>query len=270
MNRFLKAILILGLISSLYSCDIQKKIIKEPLKEEGSDILYQRMKENEFKFDWLDAKFSATFSMDGKDTELKGVLRIKKDSAMWVSISPALGIEMARLLLTQDSVMLINRLNSTYLKAELTYINDLLETNFDFDILQALLIGNDLSCYDNEQFKASIADKNYHLSTLGRRKIKKLQTASDKERLLLQDIWLNSGTYKIEKTILRDVKTSGKLEAVYSGFVAHENQIMPTIIYFNFHNKRANKLIVEINKTEINKPKNISFSIPSNYKPIEE
>ena len=54
------------------------------------------------------------YSEDKGKTSLKGQLRIQSDSLIWLTFSPALGIEAARVLLTNDSVKFINRLNKTY------------------------------------------------------------------------------------------------------------------------------------------------------------
>ncbi len=39
-----------------------------------------------------------------------------RDSAVWVSVIPALGIEMARALLTPDSLKLMDKLHDQYLR----------------------------------------------------------------------------------------------------------------------------------------------------------
>ena len=266
MNRiFLTAILSLAIIILFQQCNPRKKLIKQPIKELGVDYLINQLKKNEFQFEWLDAKFSADFSIDGNISTLKGTIRLRKDSAIWASISPAFGIEMARILITQDSLKLMNRIDGTYIKSDFSYINKLLETNFDFDILQALLLGNDLTCYENDKFKAHLNEKKYLLTTVGRRKIKKFVDKNDKDRIILQDIWLDPGTYKIERISLKDIKISSKIDSYYSGFQASGNQIFPTELYFDFNNKRAVKLTLKMNKVEINSPKNLSFKIPSKY-----
>jgi len=266
MNRIGILIAIsLAAIVLFQNCNPQKKIIKQPIKDEGADHLIKKLKENEFNFEWFDAKFSADFSMDGKENSFKGSLRIRKDSAIWASISPALGIEMARILITQDSMKLMNRIEGTYLKTDFSYINNLLETNFDFDILQALLLGNDLTCYENDKFKANINEKKYLLRTVGRQKIKKFVDENDKDRIILQDIWLDPETYKIEKITLKDIQKSSKIDSYYSGFHAIGGQIYPTELYFDFNNKRAIKLTLKMSKIQVNIPKSMSFRIPSRY-----
>ena len=92
------------------SCKTQRKIIKEPIKEHGADYLFEKLKENELQFEWFSAKFNCDLVIDNKKNSFRGQLRMHRDSAIWGSFSPALGIEMARILITTDSVKFINRI----------------------------------------------------------------------------------------------------------------------------------------------------------------
>src|SRR5208283_696073 len=114
---------------------------------------------------WLIAKFSADYKNKGQKNSFNGQIRIRKDSVIWVSFSPALGIEVFRMMLTQDSVKFINRMNNTYFAGDYNYVNQYLNTNIDYDILQSFLTGNDLSFYENEKFRAGVENGIYKLAT---------------------------------------------------------------------------------------------------------
>ena len=160
VNRSLLLSMIL-LVAMLSSCTTRRQIIKEPLKEAKSIYLLEELAENELKFDWFSAKFSIDYIYDKKLTEFKGQIRIRKDSIMWLSFSPALGIEMARIKITTDSVFYMNRINKTYLKGNYKFISDFLQTNIDFDILQSIIIGNDFQFYEKSKFRATVDNIEY-------------------------------------------------------------------------------------------------------------
>ena len=110
-------LLILLLLAPFFfitSCSPARKVMKAPIKEEGADFLFAKLKEKELKFDWFSAKFSAEYSNKGKENSFSGQIRIRKDSLIWISLTPMLGIEAVRLMISQDSVKLMNRLNDTY------------------------------------------------------------------------------------------------------------------------------------------------------------
>src|SRR6056297_340448 len=56
------------------------------------------------------AKVSAEVKLPDQSNSFRATLRIRRDSAIWASISPALGIEVFRLLCTQDSVLYIDKM----------------------------------------------------------------------------------------------------------------------------------------------------------------
>lgn len=68
--------------------------------------------------------------------------RILKDSIIWVSLTGPLGIEGFRLLITKDSVKLMNMLKKTIEYRSIDYLQDLTQIPFDFITLQNLIVGN--------------------------------------------------------------------------------------------------------------------------------
>lgn len=79
---------------------------------------------------------------DGKDNEFNAVVRIKKDSMIWVSINALLGFEALRLQITHDSVKILDRLHKIARLRSVTYLQDQVHLPVDFQTLQDLLIGN--------------------------------------------------------------------------------------------------------------------------------
>ncbi len=265
VNLLIILLLIIGT-----SCKTTRKIIKEPLKAAGSVYLFDQLKANELKFDYFNAKFNLDYIYNKKKTEFKGQIRIKKDSMIWVSFSPALGIEAARLLITNDSVKFINRINKTYFEGDYKYLNQYLETNVDFDILQAIIIGNDLSHYENNKFRASVDNKFYKLSTAARSKLKKFVRKHEMEpKVFIQSILMSPDNFKISKLSLKEIKKENKkLEASYSRFTEIDEQLFPKSI--NFDLQAENKINVEMiySKIDINEKLNFPFNVPRKYQLI--
>ncbi len=68
--------------------------------------------------------------------------RMKRDSVIWMSISPGLGFEAARALITRDSVYVLNRLQKEYTVYSFSFIEDLMKTDIELLDLQNILTGN--------------------------------------------------------------------------------------------------------------------------------
>ena len=93
-------------------------------------------------YTWMSAKVNGELSMEnGENVRFTGLLRMYRDSTVWLSVSAFMGVENARILVTNDSVMMLNRVNQTYLAEP---ISSLMETHQvpSLQELQSLLLGN--------------------------------------------------------------------------------------------------------------------------------
>jgi hypothetical protein len=261
------------LILLLVSCSTQRKIIKAPIREEGADYLFKKLKEHELHYGWLTAKFSAEYKNKGQTTSFNGQIRIRKDSVIWLSFSPALGIEVFRMMVTQDSVRFINRMNNTYFTGDYNYVNKYLNTNIDFDILQSFLTGNDLSFYENGKFRAGL-DMNanaYKLVTAERMKLKKFARNSQENlRVLIQNIWIDPETFKITRANVKEIREPNiQLGAQYSSFEKIEEQLFPKEMSFDISADNNLSLEVSFSKIAINAAQTFPFKIPQSYHPVK-
>ena len=255
------------IILALGACKTTRKTIKEPIKEEGADYLFSKLKENELKFEWFTAKFNLDFVIDKKKNSFRGQVKMRKDSAIWVSFSPALGIEMARLLITSDSIKFINRINKTYFLGDYQFVNKFLGTNVDYDVLQSILLGNDLTYYEDGKFRVSYDSKEYHLVTAGRSKLKKyVMTDEDANRVYIQNIFLDPLTFKITKMKIKELtKDTRKLDAYYDDFLRVGEQLFPQHLLFDISAENAITVDVHYNKIELDVPQEFPFKISSKY-----
>lgn len=257
------------LLAGLAACAGKRQIIKEPLKEAKSAYLLDELAKKELQFEWFSAKFSVDYIYDKKLTEFKGQIRIRKDSVIWLSFSPALGIEMARIKITHDSVFYMNRINKTYLKGDYRFISDFLKTNIDFDILQSIIIGNDFQFYEKTKFRASVVNQEYKLTTAERYKLKKFVKHDETNvKAFYQDIWLNPENFKITRVTLKEITNDKKLDAYYSDFRDHEGQLFPFNILYEISADEKISVKVRYSRLRINQAFTCPFNIPSKYERI--
>ena len=275
MNKNITKGLLLLLIISLTifstSCKSKKHILKTSIKEHGFSYLYAKMLDNQMEFDYLSAKFTLVYGQDKNTTNLRGQLRIKKDSLIWMSITPALGIEAARVMLTNDSIKFINRLNKTYFSGKYNLVDSLLKTTIDYSLLQSMLVGNDLTQYDVNKFRSSVDNGLYRMTIRERRKIRKyIKLGEIDTRVLVQQIWLYPDTYRIARI---DVKEQGKdenskLQVYYNNYIEVDGQLFPSNIRIDITSQKSISIDLDFNKTTINKPLNFPFRIPSKYEKL--
>ncbi len=253
------------------SCSPARKAIKAPIKEEGADYLFKKLKEHELKYTYFMGKFSAEYKNQKKSTSFNGQLRIKKDSVIWLSLTPGLGIEAVRLIITQDSVKMINKLSNTYYVGNYEAVNRFLKTNIDFDILQAYLLGNDLQFYEDGKFRASIDNNSYKLSTAARTKLKKyVKDSRESVRAFIQNIWLDSETFKITEADVKEISNEMiKLEASYGEFENIGGQLFPKNLNVTIRADNTIKVKASFSKISVDVPLQFPFRIPSGYTQLQ-
>ena len=274
MNKLFRLtvlVILPGILLLVSSCKSTRSTMKQPLKEYGFNYLYAKMLENHLDFDYVNAKFAISYQEDKGKTDLKGQLRIKKDSIIWISFSPALGIEAARISLTDDSVKFINRLNKKYFKGKYCLLDSLLNTTIEFSILQSMLIGNDLTQYDVNKYRASIDGGLYRITIQERRKIRKyLKSGETNTKVLVQNIWLDPDNFRIRKIDLKELygDDDKKLEVIYNEYMEVGGQHFPDKIQISISAKKSIVIDVRFIKVEIDKPLNFPFKVPKKFKKL--
>ena len=81
------------------------------------------------------------FLSGGKKQSFNAQFRIDYDKTIWVDIS-ALGLSVARAILTPTRVQAINRINKVYYDYSFDEIKKLINVDIDFKTLQDIIIGN--------------------------------------------------------------------------------------------------------------------------------
>lgn len=232
--------------------------------------LTKYLKENEFNFDWLSTKFSATVENDGSKNSFNVSVRAKKDSAMWISVS-LLGIEGARMLITQDSVKYMDKINKKYFKGDYQYLSKLLNLEVDFDDVQALLIGNSTEFYmEDDRLKSAKDSSSYLLSTIKKRKLHKILKGDINKSYneTVQSYWLNPLTFKIQKTVIFDMPNNRTFTANYYNFKPIENAYFP--FKADFYIEASKKIFVNIEYSKVvhDEALTMPFNIPEKYERI--
>ncbi len=122
-----------------------------------SNIKAEDLRNNETDFQTFQSKSRAIISLDGKTHDVNLNLRIKKDQMIWASITAFAGIEVARILITPDSIRLMNRLESVYIERPFSFIHNYTSDKIDFKALQSLLLGNSIP-FTLEKGKIEVED----------------------------------------------------------------------------------------------------------------
>lgn len=251
--------------------DSAKSDEMKAIEAKSKRSLINALKENEFRFEHLSSKFSASLDFNGKVQNVNVSVRARRDSVLWMSFS-LLGIEGARLLATADSVKFIDRMSNKYFVGDYKYLSELFNTDIDFELLQSVLIGNSVEFFDeDEKLKSSRDSSLYLLSTIRKGRIRRIlnrDPANNNFKELIQRIWLSPDNFKVVRIVINDLQTGRTFEAVYSDFREIGQSLFPFKSSFNILANQKIKVEIEYSKVSIEPPGNFTFNIPSSYERI--
>ena len=236
MNKYL----IILLIPVLFSCKSKEVIVtQEPLKERSQAFLIRHVDKNKFDFEWLGMKLDAEFTNGDEQQGFKATVRMRRDSAVSVSVSPALGIEVLRLIVDKDSLKMVSDIpgDRYVFLGSVDQLSDLAKIDLDLSTLQDLLVGNPIGLSHEEgKMKSGIEKLDVEYYTLVSRMSRRVRRATESQDSLsnhegrriskrLEDndwisskFWIESNNYKIVKCELTDIRTRRMVQINYSDF----------------------------------------------------
>ena len=268
VNSFLIILLVLA-----YSCRAKKPITNLPNNASTSfvemgisnpDSLSRAMQMADAPIHWFGAKVSVNSEINNQTNSFTANIRIKKDSAIWISISPALGIEVARALITPDSLKFINRINGTFFKGDYKFLNELLQIEVNFKMIQAILLGNVYLHYSIEQYISDRENSELVMSTIKKRRIRR-DIDLEIPQILTQEIWFSSLQNKIIRMEMQDYRPVRKFTVNYLQFEKVDEQSMPSKLIITAQADKQVKIDLEYSRMTINKELNLPFNIPEDY-----
>lgn len=262
---------------SLYSCKTRKAAQPaapvgevKPMKGNSVDSLLDKVQQHSFKAEWMSAKANITTVDSGNETSFNINLRMRKDSVIWISVSPLLGIEVARVMITPDSIHVLDRLHSKYQISSFDYINKLLDMKVNFEIVQALLTGNFFAYKRNENKFNSVylEDKYYILSSLNKRKLKRALEEKDPNKPVIQDCYISPELFRVVTMSVEDQKINKSLLSNYSDFRDTDYGAFPFKSTTHIAANKTFDINIEYTKVQTGEPQEFPFTIPPRYEKI--
>jgi hypothetical protein len=284
MQRVISYIVFTILLTGMSSCRHKKNIAKEPVTVvdttaekcrmdfKNGKALSRRMNENELDYVYASAKFNCELAMDSDEHSFNVTVRTRKDSVIWMSISK-LGIDAARVLITKDSVKFTLGLTERkYFAGDFSYINQMLHSDLDFNMLQALLFGNSAEFYDDDEKLKPGRDKSncqYFLSTVRKRHVKRIVSGNEQPKEAVQTMWLDPQTFKIVAMEFNDVDTKRKFNAGYEDFKPVDKYLAPFKMLYKITAEKNIRAEIKYIRISINEPQKFPFTIPPSYERIQ-
>lgn len=118
----------------------QEVLTTAPPVDAKADALLKQLKNNELPFSELALKLKTKVSSPDLNQSFTTNIRWKKHEKIWMSMS-IIGIEGARVLITKDSIKIMDKINNRYILKPLSYIKEKTLVDLSFTDIENLLLG---------------------------------------------------------------------------------------------------------------------------------
>ena len=267
LSMFIKRLMTHGswlivLILFISSCSSEKKVTKSTLKSYAANHIVKEIEKNEFDFDRLEAKLNVKVKGDN-NLNLKGQIRMEKDSVIWISLSMKIGVEVGRIMITQDSIKFINRTARTYIAESLGSFSKNLPIESSINFIQDILVGNDNQIQKGDKFKVSTENDRYKLEISNREK--KIKNNHD-IYIIAKDLWVVPETFRISKYKIKEQDNDKrKIQLQYDNFQQFNDKFLPTRIEFELTSGYNMNLEIDYSSITIGEKLEFPFNISKKY-----
>lgn len=214
----------------------------------------QQVQANRINFTTFSAKVGVDYKgTDGKGYGVNANIKMYKDSAIWVSANAILGIEALRLLITKDSVKLLNKLEKVYTRRSIGYLQEMTSLPLDLSTLQDLIIGNPVYL-DSNIVRYSMGNDVLNLVSLGEF-FKNLLTLAESDKSIVHS--------KLDDTNPMHSRTA---DLSYSDYETKKGFLFATERQIVVSEKGRLEIKLDFKNYSFNEAVGFPFSIPKNYK----
>lgn len=206
-------------------------------------------------FSTFSAKIKVDFEgSDGKKNDFNAMVRLQKDSMLWVSINALLGIEAFRVVITPDSVKVMNKIDRVIQLRSVSYLKEITKLPFTFKELQDLIVGNPVYLDSN---------------IVSYRKEGDLVSLLNIGELFRHLITINAASnFIVQHSKLDDVDaTRGRTANItYGDYENKNNRVFSTFRKITVSEKSKLDIEMKYKQYDFNVPLNFPFNVPKNYK----
>jgi hypothetical protein len=228
---------------------------KDTLLKVGPDTAYAHRIINQKKIQYTTFQCKAKMHFESEKDKQTFIInfRIKKDSVIWASITAPIIGEVARAIITKDSVKAIERINKKQYLYSYHDIQKLINMEVDFLTLQELILGNAIAI-DGE--------------------ITEIKELGNLANILIRGKdFTNQLTYLKNDSSLSQIQLQTARPASSSSLLIKMNQYQPIGLQFLpiqrqytlLDVKGAMQLDMDINKADFDLEIDFPFTVPKNY-----
>lgn len=254
-----KNIYVLIFCAVLASCKSKQKAISSNPNtvelDEKASANFKKIVSQQTDFKTLSTKASTQLSIKNKSFDVTMNIRIKKGEGIWASVTYFAGIEVARALITPDSIKVMDKINDVYIKKPFSFVQKYSNEKIDYTTLEAILVGNCIPFTINNRKELSAENEGLVING-----------ESDQ---IVYHVNFNSNLKPASTTL----KTTDDLKNLSIDIASFENNggaLIPKLISISsVAGSQSIKMDMNYNKTVLNQPVDFPFNVSKRFSVID-
>ncbi|MDQ3100035.1 MAG: DUF4292 domain-containing protein, partial [Bacteroidota bacterium] len=239
------------------------------------------------------ARATISLKIPDGDRNFKAQIKSVPDSAAWVSVVPALGIEVARILLTPDSMKIIDKLHDKYFIGDHAKAQEKFGLQPGLDLLQAALAGKPIGLDPNEKYRSDRENGQYVLTSrekkrfvraaedislgdtllndrdMGERKLERTLRKAEEREAVVYRYWIDPETFRVSRMQIIDLAHDRSAEIQYTERAGADLHFLPTKVQIDLSEPgRKASGTMELSRITLDEPQPMSFTVPEKYEPM--
>ena len=260
-NKILGGLAVFAVVSMTMACKTRKAAVVAPPAKPVETLSNKRAETvnllagKDISYSTLSLRGKADLDINGDSHSVSLNLRIKKDQKIWASVTAFAGIEAARVLITPDSIFVLNRLQRTYLAKPFSYLQNFAGGPITFTVLQSMVSGNTDPAFLSEPAQLELRD----------------------------GVWTTTGTWKamsfsvLFNTLLKpkelqitDTRINNRLNVVYDQYQQVDQALFPSDLKLSAVSRgKKFDVALSFSKIERNVPVDFPFNVPKRFEGIK-
>lgn len=272
-NWGFKFLVLSFLLNGIFACKTKQKTTN--FSTDNSNICYFKrdsvleifpiIKKNEDNFhDFYKIQSEFQFQSENEDISLNLQIRLIKNEKLWMSFKKA-GITVAKVLLTPDSLMLLDIIHKKFLNTDIKNISKFIGAEIDFKSIQSMLLSSMPILKDQKFFWKQ--DVNYVVSNFSQLE----NNENDSSGTLKYAHWVNCNKLFLTQAKFIQASKNQEIDINFEQPDSTMGYWLNKKINFKIFNQNREKIKGQIvyKDIDIKKDINLPFSIPKDYERMD-
>lgn len=285
-----------ALVLLLNACKSGKPIVRlnpDLPARSGEKVIERMLVADTLQPRYYTAKANVDITIGEESKSFKAQVKSVRDSAAWISVVPALGIEVARVLLTPDSLKMLDKLHDQYFVGDTAVAKKRFGLQPGLGLFQQALLGRAIGLDPQEKYRSEREEGMYLLTSkekrrfvraaedmspsdtlardrdMGERRMERTLRKAEEREAIVYRYWVHPETFRATRVQIADLVHDQTADVRYEERGDAGQAHLPTRISITLSEPgRIATGTLELSRIDLEGPIQLNFKIPEKYVPM--